>query len=155
MYEQACIDHYKPDYNSAPKAGSNLGLKMRPESKALLSEAAKRTKNFTGKTHGAESRAKISASRMGKGGGPRTPERLAKIGAAHKGIPKSQEHRAKLSAALLGSSTGRGKMTEDQVREIRKLWADGMRKFEIAQHLNIRPSWVNTVVDRHGYLWVI
>lgn len=154
MYEQICIDHYKPEYNSAPRAGSNLGLRMREESKALLAEAARRTRNFTGKTHSAESRAKISANRKGKGGGPRTPERLAKIGAAHRGKPKSAAQRAKISATLTGTSTGRGKLTDEQVRSIRQLYASGLRQIDIANRLGLAPKFVHTVVRRHGYTWV-
>lgn len=112
LYEQICMDAYRPEYNIAPKAGSQLGFKMRPESRALLSESAKRTKNFSGRKHTEESKAKISESRKGKGGGQRTPERLAKIGAAHRGMPKSEEHKAKISATLMGH-----KQTPEQIEK--------------------------------------
>lgn len=101
MYEQICIDTYKPEYNSAPKAGSNLGLKMSEEARAKMSAANNRRGN-PGYSHTPDSRARISANRMGKGGGPRSPERLVKIGAAHRGRPKSEEHRAKIAATLKG-----------------------------------------------------
>lgn len=117
MYEQICMDAYKPEYNCAPRAGSQLGFKMSEESRAKLSAAAKRTRNFTGRTHSEQSRAKISASRKGKGGGPRSQERLEKIGAAHRGRPKSSEHRAKISAALMGH-----KQTLEQIeKRVQKL----------------------------------
>jgi len=154
MYEQRAIDVIKPEFNSAPIAGSQLGFRMSDESKAKLSEAAKRTRNFTGHRHSEESKALISASRKGKGGGPRSPERLAKIGAAHKGRPKSAEQKAKISETLSGRSTGRGLLSVEQVLEIRRLWNDGLRKSEIAKALAVKPSWVNTVVDGHGYSWV-
>lgn len=102
MYEQRCIDGFKPEYNSSPTAGSQLGLKMSKESRAKLSESAKRTKNFTGKTHSEESRKKISESRKGKGLGPQSEERRARIGAAHKGRIIKPEWRAKISATLTG-----------------------------------------------------
>lgn len=154
MYEQICMDAYKPEYNIVPIAGSQLGFRHSEESKAKMSDAAKRTKNFAGKTHSQESKAKISTSRKGKGGGPRSPERLKKIGDAHRGKPKSDEQKEKISATLTGTRTGRGKLNEDQVRQIRSLWASGLRKFEIAKQLCIKPTWVNTVVDRHAYGWV-
>lgn len=102
MYEQRCIDGFKPEYNSSPTAGSQLGLKMSKESRAKLSECAKRTRNFTGKTHSDESRKKISDSRKGKGLGPQSEERRARIGAAHKGRIIKPEWRAKISATLMG-----------------------------------------------------
>ena len=103
MYEQICIDALKPEYNCAPKAGSQLGYKHSEESRQRMS--ASRPKDFspmTGKTHSAESRAKISASRLGKGGGPMAAERRAKIGAAQKGRVITEEQRAKISATLTG-----------------------------------------------------
>lgn len=155
FYEQLCLDSFKPEFNSAPVAGSQLGYRHSDETRRRMSQS--RPKDFspmTGKTHTAETRARISASRKGKGGGPRSPERLAKIGAAHKGRPKSAEHRAKIAATLKGTKTGRGKLNEGQVREIRRLKENGLRKADIAMQMQIRPSWVNTVVDGHAYGWV-
>lgn len=104
MYEQLLIDGYKPEFNSAPKAGSQLGFRMSDESKAKLSEAAKRTKNFTGHKHSEESRKKISDSRKGKGGDKGwTQERRDRISAALKGRVISDDQRAKISAKLTGS----------------------------------------------------
>ncbi len=154
MYEQAAIDALQPEYNTALVAGSRLGVKMSDESKAKLSEAAKRTRNFTGHRHSEESKAKISASRKGKGGGPMGAERRAKIGAAHKGRVVTQERRAKISATLTGKSTGRGKLTDDQVRAIREKNAQGLRQMEIADCLGLPRKYVHTVVRRHGYTWV-
>lgn len=154
MYEQIAIDGLDPEYNSARVAGSVLGLKMSDEAKAKLSAAAKRTKNFTGKRHTDESRAKISANRKCKGGGIRAPERLAKISAALKGRVITPEQRAMISATLSGRSTGRGKLTEDQVRAIRDLDSKGMRQIEISEKLGILPKYVHTVVRKHGYTWV-
>ena len=103
MYEQLCIDGYRPEYNCVQKAGSQLGYKHSDESRKRMSES--RAKDFSpmkGKTHSAETKAKISESRKGKGGGERTPERLAKISAALKGRAVSPEQRAKISAKLMG-----------------------------------------------------
>lgn len=104
MYEQLLIDGYKPEFNSAPKAGSQLGFKMSDESKAKLSEAAKRTKNFTGHKHSEESRKKISDSRKGKGGDKGwTQERRDRISAALKGRVISNDQRRRISEKLTGS----------------------------------------------------
>lgn len=102
MYEQACMDALTPEYNCAPRAGSQLGLKMSDEARAKMSAASARTRNFTGHTHSPESRAKISANRKGKGGGPMSAERKRKIGEAQKGKFITAEQRAKISATLMG-----------------------------------------------------
>lgn len=155
MYEQTLLDAWKPEYNTSPTAGSQLGYRHSEETRSKLSDAAKRTKNFTGCRHSEESKARISESRKGKGLGPQSEERRRKIGAAHKGKVIPQEMRDRISKKLSGTSTGRGVLNEDQVREIRRLWRDGLRKCEIARELGLNKSWVNTVVDGHGYGWVI
>lgn len=102
MYEQRCLDALKPEYNSAPIAGSMLGFKFTEESKLKLSVAAKRTRNFTGHRHSDESKAKISLSRKGKGGGQRSAERRARISAALKGRSVPDEMKSRISATLMG-----------------------------------------------------
>lgn len=156
FYEQRLIDGLNPDYNVAPVAGSQLGYRHTDETREKMSIARRRNPSSPrkGMTHSAESKAKISESRKGKGGGPRSPERLAKISAALKGRPCPEHRKKQIAETLTGTSTGRGKMTDGQVREIRIRWAWGARKCEIAKAMGIRPSWVNTVVDGHGYGWV-
>jgi len=117
MYEQAVMDGLHPEYNSAPKAGSNLGLRMSDESKAKLSAAAKRTKNFTGKTHSESSRAKISAAKKGVPTVPCSPEKKAKLSAIHKGRIIPAEQRAKISATL----TGHKQSAEQIAKRVEKL----------------------------------
>jgi group I intron endonuclease len=102
MYEQAVMDALKPEYNCAPRAGSQLGLKMSAEAKAKMSAASARTRNFTGHTHSPESRSKISTNRKGKGGGPMGAERKRKISESQKGKVITAEQRAKISATLMG-----------------------------------------------------
>ena len=80
MYEQAAIDALAPEYNVAPRAGSQLGCRHSEATRRRMSES--RPKDFSpmkGKSHSAATRAKISAARKGKGGGARTPERLQRI----------------------------------------------------------------------------
>lgn len=79
FYEQQLLDKVKPEYNVALTAGSALGVKRSPES-----------------------RAKMSAAKKGKARGPHTIETRLKIGAAHRGVPLSEQHKAKLSAAHIG-----------------------------------------------------
>lgn len=154
MYEQALIDFYSPEYNSAPTAGSQLGFRHSPESRAKLSIAAKRTRNFTGHKHTEETKRRISQSRIGKGGGPMSADRRAKIGAAHKGRVVTEEQRRKISATLTGTSTGRGSLSEDQVREVRRLRESGLGKIRIGKSMGISIHAADAVIGRHAYLWV-
>lgn len=119
LYEQTLMDALDPEYNCAPKAGSQLGFKHPPESRAKMS--ASRRKDFSpmkGKTHSDAVKAKISESRKGKGGGPRTPERLAKISAALKGRTVSPEMRARISATLKGHKQS-AEQIEKRMQKIR------------------------------------
>jgi group I intron endonuclease len=154
MYEQALIDFYRPEFNSNPTAGSMLGFRMTAESKAKLSAAAKRTKNFTGHRHTEESKRRISESRKGKGGGPMALERRQRIGAAHKGRIISPEMRARISAKLTGTSTGRGYLSAEQVREVRRLKGEGFGKCRIAARLGIPENAADSVIRNNAYLWV-
>lgn len=154
MYEQRFLDAWKPEFNGAPTAGSMLGFRFTDESRLKMSHAAKRTKNFTGKTHSEESKRKISDSRKGKGGGYRSPERCANISKSLKGRVVTPEMRARISATLTGTSTGRGKLTPDQVREIRRLRETGLGRISIGRILGLPASTVNSVTGNHAYGWV-
>jgi group I intron endonuclease len=153
--EQSFIDGLSPDYNIAPRAGSQLGYKHSEEARRRMSQS--RPKDFspmTGKRHAEETKKRISESRKGKGGGPRSPERLAKISAALKGRAVSEEMRQRISASLTGRSTGRGQLSEDQVREVRQYGRDGLGRIRIAKIMGITPSAANAVLGGHAYKWV-
>lgn len=153
MYEQRFLDAWNPEFNTNPTAGSMLGYRHGDETRRKMSESNNRTGN-PGYSHTPESKARISRNRSGKGGGYRSPERCARISAALKGRVIPQEVRDRISETLTGRSTGRGVLSEDQVREIRKLWAVGLRQSEIASAVGVAPLRVHTVVRGHGYQWV-
>lgn len=98
----------KPNgYNRTDGGGGGLGFKHTPETRAKMSASRMGEKNpHYGKHHSAEMKAKLSAARKGENsplyGIPLSDEHRAKIGAAHRGRPKSPEHCAKLSAAKMG-----------------------------------------------------
>lgn len=198
LYEQAAIDAFKPEYNCAPRAGSQAGFKFSEHSRAKMAEAARKTRNFTGRRHSDFSKAKISASRKGKGGGPMTEDRRAKIGAAHKGRVISKEHRAKISATLTGHTQtaeqiekraqklrgrkmppgfseatsarlkgsklppshcenigkSKAKLSDQQVRDIRTLRAQGRTRKSLAEQFDIDPASITHIVARTSYAWV-
>ena len=81
MYEQICMDALKPEYNCAPKAGSQLGFKHPPEARARMSAANNRRGN-PGHVHTLESKARISASKTGVKFGSYAAERVEKTAAA-------------------------------------------------------------------------
>jgi group I intron endonuclease len=83
--EQWWIDAGQPEYNLCPTAGSCLGRRHTPESRAKQSKSMMGNKNNLGRKDSAETRAKKSASMKGR--------------------PKNAEHRANLSAALKGRTT--------------------------------------------------
>jgi group I intron endonuclease len=130
MYEQSCMSRFLSYYNVSPSADSQFGLKMSAGSRAKLSESAKRTKNRTGIPHTPESKAKISASRMGKGGGPRTPERCRNI-----------------SKAL-------ATLSEAQVRDIRARRMAGETYTSIAKDYPVKWFTVADICNRRTYKWV-
>lgn len=156
MYEQAAMDALKPEYNIVPTAGSQLGYRHTEETRKRMSIARRRNPSSPrkGMKHTEESRRKISESRKGKGNSGWTDERRRRISEANKGRVISAEQRAKISASLTGSRGCRGKLSEDQVREIRSLHAGGMQQQKIANQMGIHRVTVGQVVRRVNYTWV-
>ena len=129
MYEQACMSRFLSYYNVSPCADSQFGLEFRDEARIKMSAAAKRTRNFTGHSHTDESKRRISESRKGKGGGPRTKERCKNI-----------------SMALAS-------LSEDQVRAIRARRLAGEQYKSIAEDYPMTWSGIADVCNR-TYKWV-
>lgn len=102
-YEQRAIDTFKPEYNSSPTAGSQLGYTHTAETRKKMS--ASRPKGFspmTGKKHTEETKKKISESRKGKGNCGWTQERRDNISKALKGREITEDQRKKISRTLMG-----------------------------------------------------
>lgn len=133
-YEQAVIDAWKPEYNSAPTAGSQLGLKMSDEAKAKMADAARRTRNFTGHRHSEETKQRISATKSGRKFGSYSRERAEKTAAAMR--------------------MGKNAMGESEVRIIRRLKAQGMPHIEVAQWVGRSYSAVADVARNRTFKWV-
>lgn len=117
-YEQRCIDAFcsanrKHGYNSAPVAGTSLGIKRSSEVRAKLSAMRRGVKRGP---HSQQHRDNIGAAHRGKKlsqeqievlrrankGRPHTSEHRAKNSAAHKGLVRSPEHCAKIAASKFG-----------------------------------------------------
>lgn len=118
--EQEAIDEFRSSddrygYNICATAGSRLGTRATPETRAKLSASHR------GKTLSKESRAKLAASmRLSKG----TPEARARASITHRGLRHSEATRLKLSiahrasdASKLAAKKRRGVPLPTEVRE--------------------------------------
>jgi len=116
LYEQACLDAFKPEYNARRTAESNLGHKFPPEFGAAISKRNKGRKMTpeqrkkislarTGFKHGPAFGKAISARNMGVKRGPFSEAHLANLSASKLGKPLppfTHEHRERLASALRG-----------------------------------------------------
>jgi group I intron endonuclease len=170
--EQKCMDSMKPVYNSAPTAGSQLGFKFSDESKLKMSEAAKRTRNFTGHKHSEETRAKISSTKTGVKMGPYSKERCAKLSESQKGRVISPEHRAKISATLTGRKQSvdtiakrskklrevlpraRAVLSESKVKEVMMLVKNKIKHSEIEIITGVKRYTIADIACGRKYKWV-
>jgi group I intron endonuclease len=118
--EQWWINMLRPEYNLSPTAGSSLGCRRTPETRAKIAAAgtgrpcsdetrAKRSVAMTGRTVSVEHRAKLSVALTGNKNGlgsKRTPESKAKMSEAQmgntktKGSKRTPETNAKQSASM-------------------------------------------------------
>jgi group I intron endonuclease len=143
FYEQRFLDALRPEYNTAPTAGSQLGLVMSPEARARMSASSasrRHGSNFKGRKHSPESLAKLSESRKGKGCGPRPPEWRANIGKSQKGKIISVETRAKISATLTGHKQS-PEQIEKRAQKLRgRKMPPGFAEAASARMLGRKPS---------------
>lgn len=123
FYEQRLIDGLKPDYNTSPTAGSQLGYRHTDETRKKMSIARRRNPSSPrkGMKNSEETRRKISEGRRGKSTGPCSDEKKRKISEAHKGRVVPEEQRRKISATLMGH-----KQSVEQI-EKRRLKLIGMK----------------------------
>lgn len=130
--EQRWIDAMRAErtlFNRAPTAGSALGT-----------------------THTAQTRAKISSARIGYFSDPAAREAMREANRRRFSDPAA---RARLSMAMMGVSAGEknlsAKITETDVREIRRLAETGMLHREIAAQFGIHKSNVGHIVCRRTW----
>lgn len=134
-YEQRALDALRPEYNSAPKAGSQLGYKHSAESRKKMS--ASRPKDFspmTGKRHSEETKRRISKAKKG-----------VKLGAY------SRERVSKASAAMRATKSV---MNEDKVRLVRALRRDGSTYLQIANQVGCSWYVVSDIIQGRTFKWV-
>lgn len=134
MYEQLAIDSIQPKYNSAPKAGSQLGLKMSDEAKVKMAAAARRTKNFTGCTHSEETKRRISEKKKGVKLGPYGGERKA--------------------AAAAGMRASKSALNESLVRRGRLMRSQGATAQQVADAVGCSVWAAYDFLQKRTYSWV-
>lgn len=136
FYEQRAIDTIRPEYNSSPTAGSQLGFRMSDESKQKLSEAAKRTKNFTGKKHSEKSKQLISEKKSG------VTQRAEVVAQRKATIGKRLAWPAKR------------KFQTADILKIRDLIASGFTNVYIAKLYGVSGSVISEIKTGKAYRWV-
>jgi group I intron endonuclease len=97
--EQYYIDTCGDKYNIALVAGSNLGYKHTPESRAKISASLIGSKRALGHVMSPEAREKVRIANTGR---TPSPETVAKRVAANTGRKHTEESKAKMSAAKMG-----------------------------------------------------
>ena len=143
--EQFWIDHFKPEYNIAQKAGSALGVKHTLETRNKVSLAG------IGRKLTEETRKKISLGKMGntwnKG---RTPSNINILREANR-RPKTEQAKLNMSKARLGKRTKKRLIKDDMIVEMYKLYNEGKAFDEIVELLKIKRSTLSNVFYSKSY----
>jgi group I intron endonuclease len=108
IYEQACIDVFKPEYNSRIVAESNRGMKLSIETREKMSIARK------GNPLVIEINRKIGERRRGKY--HISDEHKNSISLSHTGKPLSEDHKMKLSKSHKGKGHPVSEETKERIR---------------------------------------
>lgn len=165
MYEQIAIDALNPEYNIARVAGNTLGCM---KSEVTRERIAEKARGRVMPPRSAEYRAKVSARFRGH---MPSPEHMAALQAARKarvytdadrkaigdGLrkayangsrcrTKSEQHKNKISKAF-------SKLNLEQVREIKRLRADGVMLKVIAAQFKIGETTVSEIARGITYRW--
>lgn len=146
--EQFWIDAFQTanvrfGYNISHTAGSTLGVKATDETRAKLSAS------HMGKHRTEEAKAKTAASLLKTW--EQQPDRRAKLAEWATGRKHTEEARAQMSLEQRGENNPRAKLTENAVREIRKLLAVGMRQPEIAKMYGVQQHVISRI--KTGKRW--
>lgn len=145
------------------------GRKLSEEWRSAISEGMKghsvsqetRVKISTanrGKIRTEEIRRRISEKHKGK---KQSPEVIEKRIAPLRGRPRSEEVRRKISEGnrgkegLRGEVNGASKLTEDQVREIKRLFADGARNIDIMRQFGMSKGTIANIKCGRSWSHVI
>ncbi|HEX8248979.1 MAG TPA: GIY-YIG nuclease family protein [Pyrinomonadaceae bacterium] len=123
-------------YNLSPTAKSILGYRFSDEQKAKVSAGLK------GRKKSAEHRANIWKNRKVT---PEFSARMSENGEKLKGRKQSEEHRKNKALAQTGEKNHQAKLTDNQVREIKRRLQNGETGRKIATDFNVRESLVSRI----------
>lgn len=164
--EQVWLDWIKPEFNVCPKAYSTAG---RIHSEETRSKIARSKVGIKLPPRSEEYRAKLSAVHAGRQKSPEhmaafqagreaykpTVENLKKRGeslrlAYESGLrprEKSQEHKENIGRTI-------AKLSDEEVRELRKLSAGGMTGRKLAVKFGVPTSSISQILNGKTYRWV-
>lgn len=129
-----------------------MGRVLSPETRAKISAANR------GKVRTEEMRRRNSESRKGK---KPSPETIEKVRAALTGRPRPEEVRRKISEGNRGKEGSKGedngssKLTEDQVREIKRLFANGARNIDVMKQFGMSKGAIANIKSGRSWSHVI
>jgi group I intron endonuclease len=139
--EQYYIDTLLPKYNIKPRAGTNIGYKVSEKTKKMKSRISKRMwKNPV-------TRGKIMAAIL-------SPEERKRRSESTLSVWTRPEYRKQHSLSLYGK--GNSRLSADDVREIRKLYAGGLSAIKIQEKFGLSKKAGSVYRILHGitYTWV-
>lgn len=136
MYEQIALDHFKPEYNISPTAGSCLGSRWTKEQKRAFS-ISKKGQRFSNRHKKAlsENHADVSGKNNPFFGKSHTKEVIDKIRSTcrKRSIENIHKH---------------AKLTEADVLAIRKRYIDGDRIMLLSHDFNVTRKTIYEIVNR-------
>lgn len=168
--EQFWMDKYQSynrrvGYNIAPIAGRNIGIKRRPVSQETrlkisltsrgrkLSDEAKNKMRgkAIGRLHSEETKEKLRRMNTGN---KHSDETKRKMRDSHKRLNGSQfteERRKNISESLLGEKHPQAKLTEDDVRLIKKELKNGVSGAELGRRFGVARTHIYNI--KSGRTW--
>jgi len=164
--EQIYLDSMSPAYNVCRAAGSSLGRILSSDTKAKISAAHLGRKQ---QERSSEWRQRIGVAHAGR---QKSPEHMAAFQAGRAIQVYTEERRAKVSSSLaLSYASGKrerkkseahkfaiglafAKLTDDQVRQIRKMKLEGATCKELAAQFASNAGTISEICNRKRYQWV-
>lgn len=165
--EQMALDHLQPAYNVCRVAGSTLGRRHTPEARAKIASKASQ-RQFPAMT--LEHRAALSAALVGKKKSAAHAEALQRGRLAHvasedqrkrvsdslkKSYAEGLRSRVKTEAHKQKIGMAYAKLTDEQVREIRRLKKDGSTCKALAEQFSSNAGTICEIANGKRYRWVI
>ena len=138
FYEQVALDHYKPEYNICKIAGSSFGVKQSQATKD------KRAITHRGMKRSIETRHKMSQSAK-----QRQIESFGFTGKQH-----TTQSKQKISIAKRGEKSWSSKLTEREVRIIKRALRVGIFQKKLATRFSVSSCTISAIKTGRKWGWV-